>query len=73
VTRGQLRPVVTANDFRSAALVDDLFQHPRDSSAGETGVYFQRQALARIRIHDGKHAVVRPHSTASCIKSNAHS
>src|SRR5437764_5466863 len=44
-------PVVAADRSRLSPLRYDRIQHSRYSSAGKTGVHFQSQALACVRIH----------------------
>ena len=51
----QLRPVVAADRLRLSALRHDRIQHSRHSPTGETGIHFQRQTLARVRIHHAQH------------------
>jgi hypothetical protein len=69
----QFRAVVAADCRWLSALRHDRIQHSRHSPAGETRVHFQSQTLPRVRIHHTQHRIARPHSSASCRKSNAHS
>ena len=57
---GQLRPVVAANRLRQSAFGYDRIQHPRHSSTGKARIHFQRQTLARIRIHHAQHPARPP-------------
>ena len=69
----QFRSVVATDRQRLSALGHDRIQHSRDSPAGKTRIHFQRQTLPRVGITTLSTRIARPHSTASCTKSNAHS
>jgi hypothetical protein len=70
---GQLRPVVAADRLRLSALRHDRIQHSRHPPAGKARVHFQGQAFARIGSTTLSTRIARPHATASCAKSSAHS
>jgi hypothetical protein len=52
---GQFGAVVAANGPWYSALLDDLIQHACNAPAGEAGIHFQRETLARKCIDHAQH------------------
>jgi len=54
--RGQFAAVVHDQTPRASALHDDFIKHPSHTPACKARIHFQRQTLARERVHHPEHA-----------------